>query len=96
LDEALEFQNQTKESLIEDIKVQALVEKILEQELKVSDEEVQKYFEDNRDFFAEDAKFEEVSGQIGNQLKNDKLSQKFQEWLDKIRSESSIRHFLNY
>src|SRR3989338_579343 len=96
LDEALEFQNQTKESLIEDIKVQALVEKILEQELKVSDEEVQKYFEDNRDFFAEDAKFEEVSGQIGNQLKNDKLSQKFQEWLDKIRSESSIRNFLNY
>lgn len=96
LDDALSFQNQTKEELIEDIKIQGLVEKILEEELKVSDEEVQKYFEENRDFFAEDAKFEEISGQISSQLKNDKLSQKFQEWLDKVRSESSIRRFLSY
>lgn len=96
LDDALAFQKQTKNNLVEDIKIQALVEKILEGELQISDEEVQKYFEDNRDFFAKDAKFEDVSAQINSQLKSDKLSQKFQEWLDKVRSESSIRRFLSY
>lgn len=96
LDDALALQSQTKEDLIEDIKIQALVEKLLSEELNVSDEEVQKYFEDNRDFFAKDAKFADVSGQINSQLKSDKLSQKFQEWLDTVRSESSIRRFLSY
>lgn len=96
LDDALSFQNQTKDQLIEDIRIQGLVEKILEEELKVSDEEVQKYFEENRDFFAEDAKFEEISGQISGQLKNDKLSQKFQEWLASAKEQSKIKQFIIY
>ena len=96
LEAALEFQKQTKEELISDITVQGLVEKILQEDLTVSDEEINSYFKENRDFYAEDATLADSSQQIREQLKSDKLTAKFQEWLDKARSEASIRRFLNY
>ncbi len=96
LDTALEFQKQTKEELIADITVQGLVEKILQEDLSVSDEEISSYFKENRDFYAADATLADSSQQIREQLKSDKLTAKFQEWLDKARSEASIRRFLNY
>ena len=96
LDEALALQKQTKNDLIEDIRIQGLVEKILEKELEVSDEEVEKYFKENRDFFAKDAKFEDVSGQINEQLRNDKLSEKFQAWLTSVKEQSKIKQFLYF
>lgn len=95
LDQALEMQGQTKNDLFESIRVQMMVEKLLGGDIQVSDEEVSNYYSENKEFYA-DASFEEVSESIRQQLYQQQLSQKYQEWLETLRSEASIKYLLEY
>jgi len=96
LEEALALQGQNLEGLTEDIRLQKLVEKIIADEIAVSDEEISNYFEENGDFFAEDATIEEVADQIKEQLKQEKLTTAFNDLLAKLRGGASVKINLNY
>lgn len=96
LEDALALQGQNLGGLTQDIKLQKLVEKILAENIAVSDEEASKYFEENRDFFAEDATIEEVEDQIKEQLKQEKLTTAFNELLAELRGGASVKINLNY
>ena len=96
LDQALSLQNQKKEDLIEQIKIQKLVEKILSDKLVVSDSEIQDYFTKNKDLYAKDLKLEDVKGDIKNQLAQSKLSSAYQTWISDLKSKAKILYFVKY
>lgn len=96
LDEALSLQNQSKSDLIEQIKIQKTVEKILADKIVVTDEEVKDYFEKNTDLYDKGAKLEDVSGDIKNQLAQTKLSSAYQSWITDLKANASINYFVNF
>lgn len=59
-----------------------------------SDEEIKKYFDENKDLVYKDKKFDEVKEEIKNQLIQQKVSQKFSEWFGKLRQDAKINSFL--
>ena len=96
LDAALSIQGQTRADLEENIRVQKTVEKMLQDEVKISDADLLKYFEDNKSLYGNEAKFEDLKEDIRGQLKQEKLSAAFQEWMTKLKSESQIIYFVNF
>lgn len=96
LEQVLTLQGQELKSLTEDIRFRLLIERMLENDLNVTEEEIKNYFEENKDFFAEDAVFNEVRDQVSEQLKEQKLSESFQEFITELRSNASIKKFVDY
>ena len=62
----------------------------------MSDEELSKYFEENKSLYGEGAKYEDLKENIKEQLKQEKLSTVFQTWIEKLRSDTKIIYFVNY
>lgn len=96
LDEVLELQGMNRKQLIEQIRLQKLIEKILADKTTVTDEEVNKYIEENSESFTEDVNMDQVRELIKEQLKQQKLSEEFQTWFEKIVSESKVNYYTNY
>ncbi len=96
LDAALAAQGQTRAELEENIRLQKSLEKILENDIKISDEDSQKYFEANKAMYGEAAKYDDLKNDIRDQLKQEKLSSAFQSWLAKLKTDSKIIYFVNY
>ena len=96
LDEALALQGQTRQDFIEQIKLQKTVEKILADKLVVTQEEAQKYYEENTDFYGEDSKYEDVSESVKNQLMQEKLSTAYQGWITDLKGSANINYFVDF
>lgn len=96
LDAALTLQGQTRESLEENIRIQKTVEKLLKNDIQVSEEDMKKYFDENKSLYGKDAKYEDLKDEIKQQLDQQKLSEAFKTWIEKLRSESNIIYFVNY
>ena len=96
LDEALALQNQSKNDLIEQIKIQKTVERILADKIEVTEEEVNDYFDKNKELFDDGAKLEDVSGEIRNQLAQTKLSSAYQSWITDLKASASINYFVTF
>lgn len=96
LDAALLMQGQNRDSLNENIKLQKTVEKLLADSIQVSDEEVQKYFDDNKQMYGTDVKFEDIKDSITEQISQEKLSSQFQVLIENLRKEGNIKYILNF
>lgn len=96
LDSLLETQGQTRQSLEEQIKIQLIIEEILGKEISITDEEIENYFEENKDYFGEDVAFEEVKDQLEEELRQTKLSEEFQSWLEELKQKARIYYFLKF
>jgi len=60
---------------------------------QVTDEEVKKYYDENKQFL-NGKKLEEAKEEITSQLLQQKVSQKFSEWFGKLREEAKISNFM--
>jgi len=87
LDMALAQNQTTVEELREQFTIQVLVEKILEDQLKVTDEEVNKYIADNKEATAT-AKLSK--DEIREAVKTEKLNEKFGPWYEELESKAKI------
>ncbi len=96
LDAALSAQGMTKSDLEKNIKLQKTVQALLSNELKVSDEDVKKYFDENKAQYGKDAKYDDLKESIRGDLEQDKFSASFQQWYQKLQSESDIKYFVSY
>lgn len=96
LDTALQAQGQTREALEEQIRIQLIVEEILGKEISITDDEIKNYFEENKDYFGEGATLEGVKEQVREDLKQTKLSEKFQPWLEELKQKAKIHYFLKF
>lgn len=93
LDNLLQIQGQTREELEEQIKIELMIEKILGREISVSEKDLENYFEENKQFLPEDATFEEMKGDLEEQLKQKTLQEKFQPWLEELKQKTKIYNF---
>lgn len=95
LENALSYQGQTLDQLKENIRLQKNVEKILADKITVTDDEVAKYFDENKDAYT-GKKLEEVKDDIIAQLKNQKLSTEYQTWITDLKANSRVQYVVNY
>lgn len=96
LDQVLASQDRIKDDLEENIRIQKTVERILEDKVKVTEDELIDYFEKNSELYGKDANFTELKETISQQLKQEKLSNEYETWLNNLKTESKIIYFLNF
>ena len=96
LDQMLADRGQTKEDLRDQAQVQILIEALLKDTIQVSDQEIAEYFEKNQDTLKKGAKLEEVKAEIDAQLREEKLFQAFQTWMEDLRKNAKIIYFKTY
>ena len=74
------------------IMVKKLQDKLFPEQ--VSDEEIQAYFDENKEMVYKDKKLDEVKEEVKSQLIQQKVSQRFSEWFGKLRQEAKITSFI--
>jgi foldase protein PrsA len=94
LDTFLGMQGQTRKGLEEQIRIRLIINKILGKEIEVSEEEIQQYFEENKEFFPEGANLEEMREDLEESLKEEKINEKLQGWLEELRAKAKIDYFI--
>lgn len=95
LDQALKIQRQTRESLNEQIKIQKIVEILLKEQVAISDEEVKKYYDENKELYGQ-SKFEEVKDRVREEMVRQKLSTEYTTWIASLRKEAKINYFISF
>lgn len=96
LDQALASQGLGKNELIEQIKFQKTVEEVLTPRISITDEEIQNYFTQNKDYFEKGATAKSVEDQIKEQLYQEKLTEEYQVWIADLKAKAKINYFVNY
>ena len=95
LDEALKFRNQTRKDLIDQIKIQKMVEKLLSSKITITDAEAKDYFDKNKSLFGQNPVFDKVKDQVNNQLFQQKLSEQYSSWITDLKTKAKILYFIN-
>lgn len=97
LDELLALQGMTREQLVQQIKIQKMIEKLLQDKVSITDEEVSATLasaESNESLSAsEEAK---LKSDIKTNLTQQKIAETFPSWLEELKARSNIKYFTNY
>ena len=96
LNTALAMQGLTRQDFLMQLKLRNLVEKLLADKIEVTDKEVTEYIEKNKETLPTDLKEEEIKKGVREQLKQQKLASKSQEWLTNLEKNAKINYFVNY
>ena len=96
LDFYLSMQGQTMDSLTDNIRLQKTVEKLVSENIKVSEEEIMEFFEANKEFYGEDVQYEDVKESIRDELAQQKLGSEFQTLLQRLKEEGNIIYFVDF
>lgn len=96
LDDLLKQQAMSREDFKERIKIQKLIEKLLEKDIIVTDKEVNEYMEKNKELFPEGTDQKVTKDNITQQLKQQKLGDKFQAWIQNLEKNAKINYYLKY
>lgn len=96
LEQLLAMQGMTRESLREQVEIQKIIEKMFAKDIAVTDTEVNKYIEENQNSFPEGANSAEVRESVKEQLRQQKLSEKFQSWLQEAQKSAKINYFVTF
>ena len=96
LEEALQKENITLGELHKTIRMQRLAERLVEDQLAVSDEDVKKYIEENRDYLPPAGSEEEKKNAVRSMLRQQKFASVFQAWLNAAKAEANISYWKEY
>lgn len=96
LDQVLQMQGLTKADVEENLRIKLYIERLLADQVTVSDDDAKKYFDENKAMYGKDAKYDDVKDQIKDQLKQQKLQEKFQQWLSDLKANAKINYFKTY
>jgi parvulin-like peptidyl-prolyl isomerase len=95
LNEELKSLGITREQLDIQIETTLLVEKLLESEIEITDEEAAEFFEEYKDsLFPDDENitFEEGREVVDENIREQKIAEEVQPWLTQLRSDASIQN----
>jgi hypothetical protein len=95
-DQLLSLQGLTMEELERQIRMQQMIEVMVGADIEVSDEQVAEYLENNKDFLPEDMEQDELEELAKQQLQQQEMSQKYQEWMDNLKQEANLKYFVGY
>ena len=94
LDEALKFRNQTRKDLVDQIRIQKIVEKLLSSKIIITDQEAKDYFNKNKSLFGQNPVFDKVKDQVTSQLFQQKLSSEYNTWITDLKTKAKILYFV--
>jgi len=95
-DQLLAMQNLTIEDLREQIVLQMKLEELVSSDIEVTDEQIDDYIEQNKDFLPEEMSEEEIREMVAEQLKQQEMSTRYQQWSEDSRSKAKINYFGQY
>ena len=93
LDEALAQRGLTRKDLIKQVKTQLAVEELLADKIAPSEDEVKKQFDAGLATVYKDKKFDDVKGNITEELKQSKLRDAFLAWFADIKKDAKVKSF---
>jgi hypothetical protein len=96
LDTALAAQGLSKEELNRQIKLQLMVEQMLGKQINVTDDDISKYYDQNKATVYKGVTLDSVKEEIRTTLQQQQMSDKFQTWIADLRTKSKILYFVNY
>lgn len=96
LDSLLATQGLTKDKFRDEVKVQLLVTKILGKDVKVTDKEFNDFLAKNKDLVANEKDQNAAKASLRQQMEQQKLAQKYQEWIATVKKNAKINYFVNY
>lgn len=96
LSDALAQQGLSRPELEEQLRIQKMIEKLFSKDAVVSDAEVNAYIEENKDALPTDQEESALKATIKEQLKQQKLTTKFQTWLEGLQKKAKIDYYVNY
>jgi parvulin-like peptidyl-prolyl isomerase len=96
LDRALAQRGMTKSEFLDQLKTQKLVEKLLAKDISVSDQEISSYIDKNKDTLPQGLSDADLKSQVKQQLQQQKLTTKFQQWMQNLQSKAKIQQFVNF
>lgn len=95
-DQLLEMQGLTMDKIKHQVEIQLLVEALISTDIEVTDEQVDQYLEENKEFLPEDMSAEELRELVVDQLKQQELSTRYQAWTQELRDQAKIEYFGQY
>lgn len=96
LDSVLALRGMSRNELIEQIKIQKMLEKMVGKNINVTDAEVNDYMDKNKVSIPEGTNTESFKTNIKNQIKQQKLSDEYQAWIANLQKNAKINKFINY
>jgi len=92
LEEALAARGQTKKDLLEQIKLQKVIEQILKDKIVVTEEEIKEYYDTNKIKEVLDTAKEGIK----NSLIQSKLRTEYTKWITELKEKAKIFYFVKY
>lgn len=96
LSQALSLQGMTMEELKEQIGLQKMVEEIVKKDIEVTAEDVETYYEENKDSFPEDEDIEALKSGIKLQLEQQKLTEGINSWIKGLQDNAAINYLKKF
>ncbi len=96
LDGVLALQGMTKQDLLEQIRFEKLIEKLISKDIQVTDKEVEDFMQANKDSFPESSDSAQLKNQAQEQLRRQKINQTFQAWITELQKKAKINYFVQY
>lgn len=96
MDQVLQLQGLTKEDLRKLIRLDKMVSKMVGKDIKVSDSEIAVYIEKNRESLPADQTEEQLNKSVSDNLRQQKLNEKVQQWLADLQKKANIQYFVQY
>lgn len=95
LDDLLLAYGLSRQEFEKQLSYEIIVTKLLEKDIIITDEEVKTYYDANKTTFPAGSTLDSVKTEIKDQLKQTKLSEKYQTLVEELKSKAKIFYFLN-
>ncbi len=96
MDQVLQLQGLTKEDLRKLIRLDKMVSKMVGKDIKVTDAEIAAYIEKNRESLPAEQTEEQLKKSVSDNLRQQKLNEKVQQWLADLQKKANIQYFVQY
>ena len=99
LETVLKEEGMSKSDLIEEIKIQVKVTKMVEKNIKVTDKEIEDYIASQKEQLAllqQESPSEVSKTEAASQLKAQKLQKEIQTLIADLKAKAKIKYFMNY
>jgi foldase protein PrsA len=94
LESFLNSQGLSRQEFEQQVKIQLIIDEIIGKKIEISEEEIANYFEENKDYFEAGTTLEDVRDQLESELKQEKLVNQFQAWIEELKAKTTIYNFL--
>lgn len=94
LEDILAYQGMTYDQLVENVKIQKILEQLLKDSTSVSDDEIKARYDENRDIYGKDKTYEQLKEDIRYQIYQEKVTASYKSWINEKVNSSEIYRYL--